>query len=64
MTTKFNQCPNCHKRPSSGWLGQQHSKTIYECKNCDTKYCRECGDGRCPNCGMKEKREIGVCYSG
>ncbi|HED12310.1 MAG TPA: hypothetical protein ENI62_01395 [Gammaproteobacteria bacterium] len=33
--TKFNQCPNCNKKPGGGLLGGGLMK-IYECKKCGT----------------------------
>lgn len=59
--TKFNQCPNCNKKPGGGLLGGGLMK-IYECKKCGTLYCYKCGDKRCPDCGSKERSVAGECY--
>ncbi len=57
--TKFNKCPNCGTTNSSSLLGRQFY--IYECKDCKHLYCNgsRCGNGRCPECGSKDKREVG-----
>lgn len=60
--TKFNQCPNCRKKPDGGFFGGAYM-TIHECKKCGTLYCYKCGDSRCPDCGSKERREVGRCYA-
>lgn len=60
--TRFNQCPNCGKRPTPGLLGST-STDVYECRECETRFCyANCGN-RCPNCGSKDKRKIGTCSS-
>lgn len=62
MSTKFNQCPNCGKKPARSMLGREYTK-IYECKDCGTLFCyANCGE-RCPDCGSKDKREVGSCAS-
>ncbi len=58
MTTKFNQCPNCHAKVDGGFFGGAYF-TVYECKKCGQHYCYKCGDDRCPNCASKERREAG-----
>ena len=61
--TKFNQCPNCGKNPSSGLFGGSTTTPINECEVCGTKFClAKCGS-RCPNCGSQKKRKIGYCAS-
>ena len=57
--TRFNQCPNCERKPDTGFFAS--SFAILECqeKECGTVYCRECGDGRCPDCGSKKQKEVG-----
>lgn len=62
MTTRFNQCPNCFKRPTGGFWGGTHM-TIHECHACGTLYCYKCGDKRCPNCGGKMRKDAGVCLA-
>ena len=62
MSTTFNQCPNCRRRPERGFFGAP-SLTIFECKECETLYCYKCGDARCPNCGGKRRFEAGKCYA-
>jgi len=58
--TKFNQCPNCGKRPTKGFFGG-NSMDIYECKVCGSKHCgKYCGE-RCPNCGNTKRGKIGYC---
>jgi len=52
--TKFNQCPNCGKKPTSGAYMK-----IYKCNKCGKLYCHMCGGDYCPDCGSKERREIG-----
>lgn len=63
MTT-FNQCPNCKTAPRAGLFGDG-SRTIFECKECGTRYCsdpKKCGGSRCPDCGSKNRLEIGKCH--
>ena len=54
MATKFTECPKCGATPSMGVYFD-----VYECSECSTCYCFNCGDERCPSCASKEKEKIG-----
>ena len=56
--TKFNQCPNCGRTPSSGFFDGSWF-TIYACAKCGSCYCHDCGGERCPDCGSKERTKAG-----
>ena len=55
VSTHFNHCPNC-KNKFAGAISSQFY--IYECRSCKTLFCYKCGDGRCPNCGSKDKKKL------
>lgn len=62
MSTKFNQCPHCGKTPPAGAFGKGMTD-VYECEKCETIFCfQKCGT-RCPHCGSKDKKKIGVVMS-
>lgn len=61
MGTKFNKCPNCGHTPQGIFGFAKGYFTIYECKDCGTCYCFNCGD-RCPDCASKNRREAGEVY--
>ncbi len=62
--TRFDRCPHCKETPAGGLFGGY--RTIYECKNKDCQQCycdaKNCGNGRCPRCGSKERTKAGECY--
>ncbi len=60
MGTEFSKCPNCSRTLGGMVFGNLH---IYECRQCDKLFCDKCGDGRCPNCGSKDKRDAGYVKS-
>lgn len=52
----YKKCPSCGE--TGGFVT---SRIIYECSECDHRFCDKCrkSDNRCPECGSKSTTEIG-----
>ena len=62
MTT-YDRCPHCLHKPSGLAV---HYMDIYECDNCEEKFCHECGGrggSKCPGCGSPDSKVVGRAYA-
>ncbi|WRH65210.1 MAG: hypothetical protein RSE13_14890 [Planktothrix sp. GU0601_MAG3] len=62
---KFPACPNCGRTIKNELFSGAYFN-VYQCKKCNSFFCKECGynSGKdCPSCGHTEKRVGGEVYA-
>ncbi len=60
----YDSCTNCGREAEEGLTHNWFY--LHTCRNCDEKYCEECGDGggtTCPECGSSDYSDYDKVYA-